>query len=56
MSAYEGVKQDTTGTSIISVPTALMREGNFSEISANIRDPFTGLPFAGKIIPQSHIS
>ena len=56
MSAYEGVRQESTGTSIVSVPTVLMRQGNFSEISANIRDPFTGQPFAGKIIPASRIS
>jgi hypothetical protein len=56
MAAYEGIKQEVTGTSIISVPTALMREGNFSEISANIRNPFTGLTFPGKVIPQSQIS
>jgi hypothetical protein len=56
MAAYEAVKQEMTGTSIISVPTVLMREGNFSEISANIRNPFTGLAFPGKIIPPSQIS
>jgi hypothetical protein len=56
MSAYEKVRQESTGTSIVSVPTALMRQGNFSEISANIRDPFTGQPFPGKIIPAGRIS
>ena len=39
-----------------SVPTALMRQGNFSEITTPIRNPFTGQPFPGNIIPQSQLS
>ena len=31
-----------------SVPTALMRQGNFSEITTPIRNPFTGQPFPGQ--------
>lgn len=48
------------------VPTAAMRNGDFSELldPANpyfrrrieIRDPRTGLPFAGNVIPQDRIS
>ncbi len=38
------------------VPTALMRQGNFSEISTPIRNPLTGQPFAGNIIPPSMLS
>ncbi|MGH9970350.1 MAG: carboxypeptidase regulatory-like domain-containing protein [Pyrinomonadaceae bacterium] len=38
-----------------TVPTALSREGNFSEFPT-IRDPLTGLPFAGNIIPPGRIS
>src|SRR5436190_6632195 len=33
-----------------------MRQGNFSEISTAIKNPFTGQPFPGNIIPQAMIS
>jgi hypothetical protein len=56
MMAYEGVRQKETGTSISSVPTALMRQGNFSEFRGTIRNPFTGLPYPDNIIPASQLS
>ena len=37
MAAYEGVRADTLFSPIATVPTALMRQGNFSEISTPIR-------------------
>jgi len=33
-----------------------MRQGNFSEVTTPIRNPFTGQPFAGNIIPQNMLS
>jgi len=30
-----------------------MRQGNFSEVSTPIKNPFTGQTFAGNIIPPS---
>jgi hypothetical protein len=41
-----------------SVPTARMRMGDFSELlpTTIIRDPVTGLPFPGNIIPPSRIN
>jgi hypothetical protein len=56
MAAYEGVRADTTSSPIISVPTALMRQGNFSEITTPIRNPFTGQTYPGNIIPPSQVS
>src|SRR5262245_9995050 len=56
MAAYEGVRADTLLSPIGTVPTALMRQGNFSEISTPIRNPSTGQPFPGNIIPASQIS
>ena len=56
MGAYEGIRSDTTSNSIISVPTALMRQGNFSEINRVIYDPQTGQPFPGNVIPPSRIN
>ena len=48
MAAYEGVREEETTTSISSVPTALMRQGNFSEVSTAIRNPFTGSGVPGQ--------
>ena len=63
MGAYEGIRAETTSSQIISVPTALMRQGNFSEVSTLIRLPGTGpgTPnpaqfFPGNIIPGSMLS
>jgi hypothetical protein len=56
MGAYEGVRSDAFSTPFNSVPTALMRQGNFSEISAAIKNPLTGQAYAGNIIPQSQLS
>jgi predicted heme/steroid binding protein len=51
---------------LLAVPTALMRQGNFSELlspnnifygkTAPITDPNTGAPFSGNIIPSSRLS
>jgi hypothetical protein len=56
MGAYEGVRAESLTPAFGSVPTALMRQGNFSEITTPIRNPFTGQAFAGNIIPQSMLS
>jgi hypothetical protein len=53
MVAYEGVRGESITSPIATVPTALMRQGNFSEITTPIRDPFTKQPFPGNIIPPS---
>src|SRR5262252_9517374 len=54
--AYEGVRANTLLSPIATVPTALMRQGNFSEITGTIRNPFTGQPYPGNIIPPSQLS
>ena len=56
MGAYEGVRAKSLSPTTASVPTALMRQGNFSEVSTAIKNPFTGQTFAGNIIPQSMLS
>ena len=56
MGAYEGVRGEAITSPFASVPTALMREGNFSEIATPIRNPFTGQAFAGNIIPRAMLS
>ena len=64
MGAYEGVRAESLSTPFNTVPTALMRTGNFSELlPIQIRRPGTGpgtpLPaefFPGNIIPASMLS
>ena len=56
MGAFEGIRSETRTSPIISVPTERMRRGDFSEVAAQIRNPFTGQPFPGNQIPQSMLS
>jgi hypothetical protein len=56
MGAYEGVRSDAFSTPFNSVPTMLMRQGNFSEISTAIKNPLTGQTFPGNIIPLAQLS
>jgi hypothetical protein len=56
MGAYEGVRAEAITSPFASVPTQLMRQGNFSEINTPIRNPFTGQPFAGNVIPSTMLS
>ena len=56
MGAYEGVRGEAITSPFASVPTALMRQGNFSEVSTQIRNPFTGEAYPGNIIPPSQLS
>jgi hypothetical protein len=55
---YEGFRQRIPAALAPSLPTALMRSGNFSELLAGSRptvitNPYTGQPFPGNIIPGS---
>ncbi|HVW85927.1 MAG TPA: carboxypeptidase regulatory-like domain-containing protein, partial [Bryobacteraceae bacterium] len=63
----EWVKYRYTDSANWTVPTALMRQGDFSELLTlgpqnilgkvvTIKDPKTGLPYAGNVIPQSELS
>ena len=58
MGAYEGVRGEAVTSPFGSVPTAAMRRGDFSEVLTTnpIRNPFTGLPFPGNIIPREMLS
>ena len=56
MGAYEGVRAEGLSSPTVSVPTALMRQGNFSEVTNQIRNPLTGQVFAGNIIPTALLS
>ncbi|HEX3120246.1 MAG TPA: carboxypeptidase regulatory-like domain-containing protein, partial [Candidatus Acidoferrum sp.] len=62
----EWVRYIFTDTSALTVPTALMRTGNFSELldpnnifyhkTVQLVDPKTGAPYAGNIIPAGDLS
>jgi outer membrane receptor protein involved in Fe transport len=54
---YEVLRLDQGIANLITVPTAKMRTGDFSEIRNIIYDPLTNprLPFPGNIIPQDRI-
>jgi len=59
---YEGVRQRQAATALTSVPTAKMRQGDFTEFQnadgsfIPVINVFTGAPFPGNIIPPSYIS
>jgi hypothetical protein len=50
---YQGLRITSGQTYLSTVPSELMRQGNFSEVNRVIYDPLTGQPFPGNIIPQS---
>ena len=56
MGAYEGLRSNRQTSPFASVPTAKMRAGDFSEVSTQIRNPYTKVPYPGNIIPRSDIA
>ena len=55
MANYEGFKLRNQKETLYSVPSVAMRNGDFSSVSAVLRDPVTGLPFPGNIIPKDRM-
>jgi hypothetical protein len=53
---YQGTRFDAPGTETISVAPESWRNGDLSSVTAAIKDPLTGLPFAGNQIPLARIS
>jgi carboxypeptidase family protein len=50
---YQGYRVNQGATYLSTVPSAKMRQGDFSELNRVIYDPITHLPFPGNVIPQS---
>ena len=55
---YEGFRQRVPAVFTPSVPTNLMRSGDFSQLLTGtsptiIKNPYTGVPFSNNVIPQS---
>ena len=55
MGAYEGLRSERTTSPIGSVPTERMRRGDFGEISTQIVNPYTKVPYPGNQIPLSQL-
>ncbi|HWB97639.1 MAG TPA: carboxypeptidase-like regulatory domain-containing protein, partial [Bryobacteraceae bacterium] len=53
---YEGARIRSGTTSTTTVPTAAMRQGDFSGTALMIKDPLTGNPFPNNRIPDTRIS
>ncbi len=53
---YEGYRNDSGITNNVIVFSEAQRRGDFSALSTAIRDPLTGVPFPGNIIPAGRIS
>ena len=53
---YQGTRFDAPGFETISVAPATWRAGDLSSITTTIRDPATGVAFAGNQIPVGRIS
>ena len=52
---YEGTRIRQGRTSNVLVPSDAFRRGDFSSLSTTIRDPLTGSPFPGNIIPANRL-
>ncbi|HEX7086008.1 MAG TPA: TonB-dependent receptor, partial [Vicinamibacterales bacterium] len=55
MVSYEGVRETRESVAQTNMITEAMRRGDFSAISTPIRDPLTGEPFPGNIIPADRL-
>jgi hypothetical protein len=62
MFSYEGAREHLQSSAIRTLPTAAMRQGDFSQLYnsqgqlVTIYDPTTHAPFAGNIIPSNRIN
>lgn len=53
---YQGTRFEAPGSQSASVAPESWRRGDLSGVTATIRDPATGQPFAGNQIPESRIA
>jgi hypothetical protein len=52
---YEGSRESASGTLVETVPLPAWRSGDFSSLGQTVRDPTTGQPFPGNVIPANRI-
>ena len=55
MSNFEGFRLRNQQQVVFSTPTVAMRNGDFSQAGVTIRDPLTGQPFPGNMIPRNRL-
>jgi len=55
LASYEGIRETRETVQQTNVLTEAMRRGDFSAVETPIRDPLTGQPFAGNIIPRERL-
>jgi hypothetical protein len=53
---YEGTRSNRETTGTTTAATEAFRNGNFSALPTAIRDPYTGQPFPGNIIPANRLA
>lgn len=53
---WESMRYPRQGTIQNTVPTSFVKSGDFSREGVTIRDPFTGAPFPGNVIPANRIN
>ncbi|MEP6916099.1 MAG: TonB-dependent receptor [Acidobacteriota bacterium] len=53
---YQGTRFNAPGSETISVAPEAWRHGDLSSVTSAIRDPLTGVAFAGNQIPESRIN
>ena len=53
---YEGSRSDRETTGTATAATEAFRRGDFSALSTPIRDPYTGQPFPGNVIPANRLA
>ncbi len=57
MGSYEGLRQIRQSAGIATIMTPQMFQGNFSQTTTVVKDPFNGnTPFPGNIIPTAQLS
>ncbi len=54
--AWESLRYPRQSTIQNTVPSARLRQGDFTAEGVTVRDPLTGQPFAGNVIPASRIN
>ncbi len=54
--SYEGVRNYSSTTTLANLPSPTFLKGDFSSLTTPIKDPSTGNPFPGNLIPQERIS
>ncbi|MFQ5741806.1 MAG: hypothetical protein ACE5JX_22640, partial [Acidobacteriota bacterium] len=55
LGSYDGLRIVRGSTIVSHVPSAAQKQGDFSDLGATLRDPFSGQPLAGNRIPRERI-